>query len=401
MADITLNCSKCGAPVPYDGSDVKTIQCPFCNSTIIIPPELRPHKVVPPVQVHKEPVLPERDNTPTGVAIRTIFISVSVFVLLLIGTLVALFTFKGASEQPQVDIIIPTETEYIPPTDTPEPSPTPAYEAVKFSFGQKGINPGQFNNTRYIAISPDNWIVTADYDSGRIQVFDMQGKYLRQWKTADDQATIQGLAAGRDRMVYVSTAGSIFVYDGETGDQVREMKSAKGGEYGDLAMTPDGNLAAVWYEGRWGIITSLEGHSEALDVYNSKGKVIQSIASPISGQTRDLALDVMTAVDGRGTYYLMDGSTIYVYSADGKFQNKFAVYGSNGNQMSVSSNLIVDGQGMLYAADNSQVTLFDANGHVQKSFPTDSYVNFMALDSEENLWTVSDSGVDEYVKTGF
>ena len=50
------------------------------------------------------------------------------------------------------------------------------------------------------------------------------------------------------------------------------MKSAKGGEYGDLAITPDGNLAAVWYEGRWGIITSLEGHSEALDIYNSKGQ---------------------------------------------------------------------------------------------------------------------------------
>ena len=59
--------------------------------------------------------------------------------------------------------------------------------------------------------------------------------------------------------------------------------------------------------------------------------------------------------------------------------------------MSVSSNLIVDGQGMLYAADSSQVTLFDANGHVQKSFPADSYVNFMALDPEENLWAVSDS----------
>ena len=28
----------------------------------------------------------------------------------------------------------------------------------------------------------------------------MQGKYLRQWKTANDQATIQGLAAGRDGM---------------------------------------------------------------------------------------------------------------------------------------------------------------------------------------------------------
>ena len=157
----------------------------------------------------------------------------------------------------------------------------------------------------------------------------------------------------------------------------------------------------MWYEGRWGIITGLEGHSEALDIYNSKGKLVETIASPISGQTGDLALDVTLAVGGKGTYYLMDGSSVYVYSADGKFQNKFAVYGADGEQMSPRSNLVVDGQGNLYIADSQQMALIDSNGRTIKSFPTQNGADHLALDMQDHLWAITRTKVEEYVKTGF
>ena len=263
------------------------------------------------------------------------------------------------------------------------------------------MNPGQFENARYIAIAGDKWIVTSEYDNGRIQLFDLQGEFIRQWKTNREDATVQGLAADRQGRVYVSTGGSILVYDGETGEQLLDIFSPNGGEYGDLAITPEGNLAAIWYEGRWGIITSLEGHSEELHIFNSAGENIQQIASPISGMTGDLTLDVMITVDGNGNFYLMENSTIYVFSGSGAFQNKFRLYDVAGEDLSVRSNITVDGQGNLYVSDSRQVILVDANGRTVKSFPTLDSIDYMALDTEENLWTISRTKVNEYMKTGF
>ena len=37
MDNLTFNCTHCGAPINYDGSDVPAIQCPFCNTTVVVP----------------------------------------------------------------------------------------------------------------------------------------------------------------------------------------------------------------------------------------------------------------------------------------------------------------------------------------------------------------------------
>jgi hypothetical protein len=44
MATQTFNCPNCGAPIEYDGSDTPAIKCPFCENSVVIPPELRPQK---------------------------------------------------------------------------------------------------------------------------------------------------------------------------------------------------------------------------------------------------------------------------------------------------------------------------------------------------------------------
>jgi DNA-binding beta-propeller fold protein YncE len=45
-------------------------------------------------------------------------------------------------------------------------------------WGSRGDGPGQFNNAHGIAIGPDNNIYVADRENGRIQWFDLQGKFL-------------------------------------------------------------------------------------------------------------------------------------------------------------------------------------------------------------------------------
>src|SRR5262249_50299952 len=48
------------------------------------------------------------------------------------------------------------------------------------SFGEPGAGPGQLNTPHSIAIDANNNIYVADRGNGRIQVFDTNGKVLRQ-----------------------------------------------------------------------------------------------------------------------------------------------------------------------------------------------------------------------------
>ena len=49
------------------------------------------------------------------------------------------------------------------------------------SWGSLGTGPGQFDTPHGIAVSPDDEIYVADRDNRRVQVFDADGKYLREF----------------------------------------------------------------------------------------------------------------------------------------------------------------------------------------------------------------------------
>lgn len=49
MAKIkSFKCPSCGAPLEYKDSDVLSVRCPFCSSSVIVPEELRRQGQVPP-----------------------------------------------------------------------------------------------------------------------------------------------------------------------------------------------------------------------------------------------------------------------------------------------------------------------------------------------------------------
>jgi DNA-binding beta-propeller fold protein YncE len=50
-----------------------------------------------------------------------------------------------------------------------------------FSWGESGTAPGEFNVVHNICCDPDGWVYVADRENHRIQVFDGNGKFQRQW----------------------------------------------------------------------------------------------------------------------------------------------------------------------------------------------------------------------------
>lgn len=73
------------------------------------------------------------------------------------------------------------------------------------SWGGKGAGPGQFDQPHSILVTPDNRLLVADRENRRVQVFDLDGKYVTEWKF---KGLPCGLLVGPDRQVYLATGFS-------------------------------------------------------------------------------------------------------------------------------------------------------------------------------------------------
>jgi DNA-binding beta-propeller fold protein YncE len=97
-------------------------------------------------------------------------------------------------------------------------------------WGMKGNGPGQFDLPHSIAIDSDS-VYVGDRENGRIQIFDLQGRYLREWKvghpfglfiTPDHFIYMSDAIAGR--IVKIDRAGKVVgVLDGPSPDKGRHF----------------------------------------------------------------------------------------------------------------------------------------------------------------------------------
>lgn len=400
-----FTCPNCGAPLDALEIDTPTIRCPYCNTAVIVPEELRAEPETPTFvnvmvtqaaqDAARARTLPKKD----AAWMAWIFIAI-VFVALgaiLLPILLSSSAVAGVSQVLPFGAT-PTPTATITPTVTvtPTPTATPAYMIADLSFGEEGIGPGKFNDARYIDLDQQGTVYVADYQGGRVQAFDTSGKYLRQWTLGERSTIFAGLAADRQGRVYVSVGNGIAGVDGQSGEIVTEIVNPAGGTYGDLVVDAQGRLAAAWYEGRWGLITTLEGHREGLIFYDAKGQPLLELPSFISNQTGALALDNTITVDGQGSIYALSDGVMYKFAPDGKYLDQWDISA----EVSGGSALAVDGQGRVYIANVRSVYIYSPTGRLEKQFPVDSVWD-LAVADDGSLWVVGNERVTRYVLSGW
>src|SRR4051794_4507468 len=113
------------------------------------------------------------------------------------------------------------------------------------SWGGKGSEPGQFDQPHSILVNAQNQVLVADRENRRVQIFDMDGRFIGAWKFAGLPC---GLQLGPDRQVYLASgfAGQILRLSPD-GKAVAMMgQPGKGlGEFGEahyLAFAPSGDI---------------------------------------------------------------------------------------------------------------------------------------------------------------
>lgn len=319
----TFHCPNCNAPLEYGGGPDFIVKCAHCNSSVVVPEDLRPPK-------------PEPINITVNV--------------------------PGVGQ-------------------TPVASGT--WAKLVGSFGGPGIGPGLLNDARSMAVDGAGFLYVADYTGGRIQKFGRTGEFVSLWMV-DPKMPLTGLAADRAGIVYVVQKGAIARYDGKSGERLDDLNYSEGWGFEQVVVTAEGGLVASWYRNRDDLVrfnakgeviqtieAALSGQTEESELdlrpavdglgniyvlgtfhcavfkFNRNGKYVSRFGASGDGPGQFRAPGAI-AVDVQGRVYVADFKGIQVFDGDGRYLARIGVTGS-------ASGMAFDGEGYLWVVARTKV----------------------------------------------
>lgn len=250
------------------------------------------------------------------------------------------------------------------------PSPTePGYQFIAM-WGSKGTAPGQFRDPTGIVVT-ESEVFVSDSRNGRIQVFDLDGGFKREFQGSESDGGMLGrpmnLAISDDELFVADYWNDrVHVFDFQGNPQRVIGRSGDGpGEFnapGGVDIAPSGDLyVADFYNQR---VQRLSRQGEFIEQWGSTGKV-----GIFSGQM-NYPTDVALGADG--TLFVADGynDRVQVFAPGGAFVRKWGgplalnVRGPFNGWFHTVSSIAVGPQGAIYTADfyNHRIQKFSVDG---------------------------------------
>lgn len=216
------------------------------------------------------------------------------------------------------------------------------------SFGSAGTGPGQLDDARVLAVDLDENVYVADYDDGRVQKLDKDGKFV--WiasipkNTLSGDAHVWGMAVDTKSTLWVCRTGDLLqlaTADGKTTGTVKGNYDTMWFRY--LALAPTGEIATFH---------SAAGNTDFLRL-DPKGKLVSRI------KNKDAKA---VAMDGKKNAYLLEEypDAVEIIDEKGAVTAKF---GSKGDpHFSGADAIAVDGNGHVFLSVSGGVSVFDSGG---------------------------------------
>jgi len=251
-------------------------------------------------------------------------------------------------------------------------------------WGSVGTGPGQFNHPRGVAVGPDGRVYVVDSDNGRVQVFDAEGGWLREWGSPCELQSGQGC-------VDPDGDGPLEVGDGQ-------------------------------FKEPWGIAVGGDGRVYVADTWNHRIQVFDAKGVFVAkwgtfGQTT--ALDSVlygprdVAVDATGRVLVSDtgNKRVLAFDADGTPVEQFGGGGAAQGNFEEPVGIGVDAGGDIYIADtwNQRVQVFDSRYIFLREWQVDAWygqsvVNkpYLAVDARGRVYVTDPEGygVDVFGQDG-
>ncbi|XP_019616192.1 PREDICTED: tripartite motif-containing protein 3-like [Branchiostoma belcheri] len=261
------------------------------------------------------------------------------------------------------------------------------HQPQKVTFGGWGSETGQFMNPLGVAVSDEGEIFVADGRNQRIQVFTLQGTFIRLLETVvsgEEKISPDDVAMGGE--------GNLWVV-GSTDDSadfefaVQYTKQGRVLSKFDLQKTRWVRGVAVDTRRNHILITQTTG-----DWHNRKGEVLVfrpdgTLVRTVGGKRKSLLVSLLSSrqqgmkfpqyitVDRQGNILVsdQDNNCVHVYSEDGQFLFQFGSEGSCEGQLNNPRGICTDRAGNIIVVDrgNSRVEMFDKTGKFLKHIATD------------------------------
>lgn len=345
----TFECPNCGASLDYHAGDDPTIRCKYCNTSVVVPEELRgpaqsPQVVMASVDLGQiSAVQDQAYKPPSGACVLTVIIVITVIA----GGLALLFgDFDGDS----------------PLGGAADSVSGGGVASVAFTFGSEGIGQGMFEDARHVGADGEGNIYVGEYsDPSRIQVFDSSGEFLALW-TIENETSLVSMAVARDGTLYAVYQSNLWRYDGMSGELLGQVAAGQGFEC--VALTLDGKLVAAVND----------GINDAIIRMDVDGNEEMRSPAALEGIAEHGAIEMLT-VDGLGYIYVLPtfDEAVYKFSPDGRFVNRIGGEGDEPGQFSAPGAITVDGQGRVYVTDFKGVQIFDSDGRYLDVFDFPAY----------------------------
>ncbi|XP_078665179.1 uncharacterized protein LOC144907712 [Branchiostoma floridae x Branchiostoma belcheri] len=241
----------------------------------------------------------------------------------------------------------------------------------KVTFGEEGSGTGQFSGPWGVTVSEEGEIFVADRYIERIQVFTLQGTFVRQFPT---------VVAGEQEMgptdVSMDGEGNLWVVGGTGPVEFAVQYNKQGRVLRKFDLQETGWIRGVAVDTRRNhiLITQITGdrdntHGEVL-VFRPDGTLVRTV-----GQQQGMKYPWYITVDGEGNILVSDccNDCVFVYNEDGQFLFKFGGLGSGEGQLKNPHGICTDRAGNIIVADigNRRVEMFDKTGKFLKHIATD------------------------------
>ncbi len=381
-----FNCPQCAATLEFERIDAPLVRCQFCNSLVVVPPELRPPPPPPPQQELKTSYGVE-EATPKKIAIAIVAL------LVVAGAIGLLVATRRSSNTNRATFVPPS----YPPRTTPTPKPKPNGYTVAYTVGAEGTGPGLFKDSLGVAVDGEGRVYVSD-DTRRVQRFDPAGKFLNTWNIPTETKWYRKLRGGPDKLLagnanqlYAVLAGVILKLNGETGEV---LGAGHGSDYiHDAAVVPGGGL----------LIVSQKGDDDELVRMGTDGRAARRTHRFVSSQLdKKLEVGALRVASGPGgevySLYAIGGVAgehwyddediaVFRFTNEGKYLARFGGQGREPGQYGPPSALASDPRGRVYVCEPfDKIHVYEPDGRFLRTLKTPHAVDALTFDAENNLY---------------
>lgn len=235
-------------------------------------------------------------------------------------------------------------------------TPESTFANVALAFGEEGTGPGRFNDTRSLGADAEGFVYTGDWEDGRVQVFDREGKFITTWNANVD--IIQNMVVSRQGTVFIVRARTLYAFNGQTGELLyqKELEDSVSGIFANI----DGGFS-IYYG------SIIEDHYVR---YDAQGNEVERFTGIVSNYDEEFVPQVQAiALDGAGNILFLTREAILKFGPEGNFVNRIGSNGDAEDQFRTPNSMALDGRGRIFVADLLSFKVFDNDGRFIASIP--------------------------------